>query len=698
MDLQALIQHIHAANAANQRGDHATALKHCRLVLKAHPEVVEAWYHQGIAWRGQGRRNDAIDSQKKVASLSPDSADAQNAAGLELIELGAADDAERCLNRALALTPNHVYALSNLAKLRQMQRRYDEAEPLLQRAIALQPGFAPFHANLGAILNKQTRYVAAEQVLQRAVALDPDMAEAWNNLANACSGQRKFAEAEAAYRRALARQPDLLESWSNLADILREMRRYGEAAQAYDELVKRAPGYDFARGRLLYSLMQCCDWRRYDELRSNIDKDLRKQRKVADPFGYQAVSDSTVDLLACARTYAREFFPPRPNTTVQANPAPADGRIRIGYVSGEFHTQATAILMAGLYEHHDKSRFSITAFDNGESDQGEWRSRLEGAFDEFVRIGPLTDEEATQAVADRQIDILVNLNGYFGRGRQGVFSRRASPIQVNYLGFPGTLGADYMDYLIADRTVIPEEQRADYLEKIAWLPDCYQANDNRRPCPPTTISRAEAGLPDDAFVFCCFNNSYKITPARFALWMRILGQVDGAVLWLLEDNATASANLRAAAAAQGIAPERLIFAQRVSPNTHLARHRLADLFVDSLPYNAHTTASDALWAGLPVVTQIGRTFPGRVAASLLRAIDLPELITDNETDYAALAVALARDPERLRTIRQRLDQNRLQAPLFDTARFTRHIEAAFQTMHERRLAGLPPAHFEVTPR
>lgn len=698
MNLQNLIHHINAANAANQRGDYAAALKHCRLVLKAHPEVVEAWYNQGVAWRGQGHRTEAIDSQKKVAALSPNSADAQNAAGLELVELGAHDEAEHCLNRALALAPNHAYALSNLAKLRQIQGHYDKAAPLLQRAITLQPGFAPFYVNLGAILNRSTRFAAAEQVLRQAVALAPDMPEAWNNLANARSGQRKFGEAEVACRQAVALRPDLLESWSNLGDILRETRRHAEAAEAYDALVKRAPGYDFALGRLLYSLMQICDWRRYDELRASIDKDVRKQRKVADPFGYQAISESTADLLACAQTYAREVFPAPPSAASRTRNHSAHDRIRIGYLSGEFHTQATAILMAGLYEHHDKSRFSITAFDNGENDQSEWRSRLENAFDDFVSIGKLSDIEATQAIADREIDILVNLNGYFGRGRQGVFSRRPSPVQVNYLGFPGTLGADYMDYLIADNTVIPEDKRQDYVEKIVWLPDSYQANDNRRPNPPTTISRAEAGLPDDAFVFCCFNNSYKIVPTRFALWMRILDQVNGSVLWLLEDNPSASNNLRAAATAQGIAPERLVFAKRISPNEHLARHRLADLFVDSLPYNAHTTASDALWAGLPVLTQMGQTFPGRVAASLLHAIGLPELITSNETEYETLAIALARDPQRLQGIRQRLEQQRLQAPLFDTARFTRHIEAAFQTMHDRWQAGLPPDHFEVIPQ
>lgn len=696
MDLQTLIRYINAANAANLRGDYAEAQSHCWRVLKTHPEVVEAWYNQGIAKRGMGRRAEAIECQKKVAALSANSADAQNACGLEFIELEAYREAEQCLNRVLILSPNHTSGLSNKAYLLQRQKRFDEAEPLIRRAIALKPDFATFHANLGAILNKRMMYGAAERVLEKALELDPGIAEAWSNLANARSGQRKFSEAETACRQAIALKPSLLDAWSNFGDILRETRQYSEAAEAYAHLLARSPSFDFVKGRLLYSLMQCCDWRRYEELRDAINKGLSNDQKVADPFGFQAVAESTADLLKCARLLAQEFFPERcPKKACEAY-WPRHDKIRIGYLSGEFRTQATAILMAGLYERHNKSNFTITAFDNGENDHSELRARIENAFDDIVDIAGLTDEEAARAIEHREIDILVNLNGYFGKGRQGVFSLRPSPIQINYLGFPGTLGADYIDYLIADDTVIPEEKYGDYAEKIVCLPDCYQANDNQRPRPYLIGSRTEAGLPDEAFVYCCFNNSYKITPACFSRWIRILKQVDCSVLWLLEDNATAKANLQREAAAQGIDPTRLIFARRAPPEAHLARHALADLFLDSLPYNAHTTASDALWTGLPVLTRIGDTFPGRVAASLLKAIGLPELITRTDADYELLAVELANNLDKLHAIRNRLDQNRLRTPLFDTERFTRHIEAAFSTMYERLHAGASPDHFHVS--
>ena len=346
--------------------------------------------------------------------------------------------------------------------------------------------------------------------------------------------------------------------------------------------------------------------------------------------------------------------------------------------------------MAELFELHTRERFEIIALDNGWDDGSEVRRRINASFGEIVDISRMGDREAAAAVRAREIDILVSLNGYFGDERQGVFAYRPSPIQVNYLGFPGTLGTDYIDYLIADATVIPESSQPYYREKIAYLLDTYQVNDRKRAIADRTFSREELGLPPSAFVFCCFNNNYKIVPSTFEGWMRILDRVPGGVLWLLEDDPQAVRNLRKEAGARGVAPERLIFAPRLPLPEHLARHRAADLFVDSLPYNAHTTASDALWAGLPLLTRIGTTFPGRVAASLLKAIGLAELIATTQENYEALAVDLAIDRERLAQIRDKLARNRSIAPLFDTPRFTRSIEDLYVQMVERYRAGLPP--------
>ena len=372
-----------------------------------------------------------------------------------------------------------------------------------------------------------------------------------------------------------------------------------------------------------------------------------------------------------------------------------NAKIRIGYVSGEFRQQATSILIGELFELHDRNRFELVAIDNGGDDASPLRGRIERAFGEIVNISRLSDREAAAAIRHRKIDILVNLNGYFGRERQRVFSFRPCPVQVNYLGYPGTLGVSYIDYILADDRVIPPGHDAFYAEKVVRLPDTYQVNDRKRAIAERTPARAELGLPEAGFVFCCFNNNFKITPRVFDIWMRLLNDVPDSVLWLLEGNAAAARNLRQEALRRGIAPERLVFAPRMNLPDHLARHRQADLFLDTLPCNAHTTASDALWAGLPLLTCLGGTFAGRVAASVLHAAGLPELVADSLDDYQARALALALAPGKLAGLRARLAANRSTCPLFDTERFRHHIEAAYITMWERCRRGEPPASFTV---
>jgi len=353
--------------------------------------------------------------------------------------------------------------------------------------------------------------------------------------------------------------------------------------------------------------------------------------------------------------------------------------------------------MAALFEQHDRSRFETIAVSLGADDRSAMRSRLKGAFDRFIDVRQHSDREVVKLMREMEIDIAVDRNGFTTGGRPGIFSLRAAPIQVNYLAYPGTIGAEHIDYLIADETVVPREHQRFYTEKVVYLPDSYLVNDSRRHIAERTPTRMEVGLPERGFVFCAFNNHYKITPRIFDLWMRLLRQVEGSVLWLLEGNATAQRNLRREAAARDIDPDRLILAPRIAPEDHLARHRLADLFLDTLPYNAHTTACDALWAGLPVLTSIGTAFPGRVAASLLRAIGLPQLITYSLEEYESRTLGLARDPVQLHEIRQSLARHRTDRPLFDTNRFRRHIEAAYIEMWERHQRGKPPAAFAAMP-
>jgi predicted O-linked N-acetylglucosamine transferase (SPINDLY family) len=434
------------------------------------------------------------------------------------------------------------------------------------------------------------------------------------------------------------------------------------------------------------------DWRGFEFDKALIDRGVRAGQKIVEPFVYQAISDSPQDLLACAQTHASLFPPGAP---LWKKSPRRRGKIRVGYLSGEFGAQATQYLAAGLYERHDRENFEIIAFDAGEGDQNPMRARLEAAFDSFIPISRLTDQEAAERIRDAQIDILVNLNGYFGRHRMGVFAQRPAPIQVNYLGFPGTLGAPYLDYILADRIVIPDAERRYFTEQVIWLPDCYQVNDDKRRIADRRPTRSEEGLPETGFVFCNFNQSYKLVPDTFVLWARLLKQVEGSVLWLMEGKGAFAQHLRQEAERQGVAGERLVFAQNRSLDQHLARLALADLFLDSLPYNAHTTASDALWAGVPLLTCRGRAFAGRVAASLLGAIGLPELITEDWAAYEALALKLAREPDLLRGLRDRLAQNHATHPLFDTDRFRRHIESAYRQIWEIAERGEAPNHFAV---
>ena len=351
--------------------------------------------------------------------------------------------------------------------------------------------------------------------------------------------------------------------------------------------------------------------------------------------------------------------------------------------------------MAGLFELHDKEKFELFAFSFGTDTKDEMKVRVSQAFDQFINVTGLSDLEVAQLSRNLGIDIAIDLKGLTQDTRLGIFSYKAAPIQVSYLGFPGTLGADYIDYLIADKTLIPAECKQHYSERIVYLPNSYQVNDRRRAIAPIQFTKPELGLPEDAFVFCCFNNSFKITPDVFDTWVRVLKAVDASVLWLLQDNPTAAMNLQKEAALRGLNPARLVFAKRMGLPEHLARHKMADLFLDTLPCNAHTTASDALWAGLPVLTCMGESFASRVAGSLLNAIGLPELITQTSEDYEALAIELATKPSKLQSIKAQLAANRLTTPLFDTSLFTQHIEAAYEKMYERYQADFLPEHFEV---
>ena len=599
--------------------------------------------------------------------------------------------AESLLKGILVSEPNNPDALHLMGIVYGMQGRTNEALTFFQQCLLLAPQNAMLRFNLAKAFSALQRDAEAIEHHEQAASLDPANADIWINYGRSLDNLRRREEALNAYEKAVELKPDSVEGWFNKGKIFGELKRYEEALHSYIRAYQLRPNEPFLLGIILHYKMLICDWLELDVLYEQVLRDLRNGHKVVEPFGFQGISDSEGDLLMAAKIFANERYP----LVKEGAKAPIGARsekIRVAYLCGEFRDQATSVLMTGIYESHDSEKFEIYALDNGWNDGGILRSRMEKAFKEIVDISKMPDLSVAQLIKTLNIDILVNLNGYFGEARSNVFAQHAAPIQVNFLGFPGTLGAPYMDYLIADEIVIPPASREYYVEKIAYMPYSYQANDAKRIISERQFSRSELGLPEKGFVFCCFNNNYKITPETYSSWMRVLKAVEGSVLWLIEDNPLAANNLKIEAERRGVSPERIIFASRLPLPEHLARHRNADLFLDTLPYNAHTTASDALWVGLPVLTCVGRTFPGRVAASLLTALEVPELIVQSAEEYEHLAIELANNPSRLQGIKNKLLANRLKKPLFNTQMFTKDLEDLYSKMYERYQENLEPDH------
>ncbi|HEV8554420.1 MAG TPA: tetratricopeptide repeat protein [Casimicrobiaceae bacterium] len=679
-----------------QSGNLTEAERLCTVVLNTEPDRFDALHLLGMVAARRGRFEEADRLLSRALTINPESAEAYSNYGNVQRARGHFAEALASYDRALALKPAFVDALNNRGGALKDLERFDQAVESYDRALALKPDLAIAHYNRGAALSALKRHEEALASYDRALALKPTFVEALNNRGAALVALQRHAEALASYDRALLLRPAFAEALQNRGAALSDLGGHETAGKALEQALKLDPDLPFAKGNLLHSRMHCCDWRTYEDESRRVIADVRAGKRVAEPFMFLTISDSPEDQLRCAQTWVRDQCPPTASTAWTGGRYRHD-RIRLAYVSSDFRAHPLGYLMAALFEQHDRERFETIAVSLGADDHSAMCARLKGAFERFIDVRKHSDRDVVKLMREMEVDVAVDCNGFTTGARPGIFSLRAAPLQVNYLGYPGTTGADHIDYVIADETVIPREHQAFYTEKVVYLPDTYQVNDSGRQIAERTPTRREAGLPERGFVFCSFNNNYKISPRMFDAWMLLLRQVEGSVLWLLEGNATAQRNLRQEAAARSIDPQRLIFAPRITQEDHLARHRLADLFLDTLPYNAHTTTSDALWAGLPVLTCMGKTFPGWVAASLLRAIGLPQLITYSVDEYKSLAVRLASDPTRLEEIRQALASNRVGWPLFDTDRFRRHIEAAYLEMWERHQRGEPPANFTVEP-
>ncbi|MGE5540329.1 MAG: tetratricopeptide repeat protein [Gemmatimonas sp.] len=720
---------LRQAVAAHQGGDLATADRLYAAVLAADPRNADALHLSGVLEAQRGNASGAVERIRRSVDLAPGNPAAHLNLGNALRDLGRVDEALASYERALKLNSRYPQALLNRGKLLSARARHSEALASFDAALRLEPNSAECHYFRGNALAALARYADAIAAYERATKLHPQFAEAHLNRGNALAALGQAEEAIAAFDRAiavapkaaeahynrgnalerlglleaaaesfgraLALRPEYPEALYNRGLVFRNLRRHDESTADFERLVALSPEYPYALGNLLHSRLQACDWRGYDDLVAAVTAAVRAGKRADLPFSFLSAGESPADQLACARLYAAARFPAAPEPLWRGERYRHD-RIRIAYLSADFHDHATARLMVELLERHDRTRFELTAISYGPDADSPMRQRLRAAFDRFIDVGGLDDRAAAEQIRHIETDIAVDLKGYTRDARPGILTHRPAPVQATYLGFPGTLGLAAIDYIIADTITIPEAHDSFYEERVVRLPDCYQPTDTRRRAAPAP-TRKDVGLPEGAFVFCCFNNNYKITPAVFDVWMRLLAKVPDSVLWLFTDTPAVARNLRTHAETRGVDPARLVFATHASPAEHLARHELADLFLDTVPINAHTTASDALWMGLPVVTIVGGAFVGRVAASLVTAVGLPELATTSLADYESLALKLATDRVALGDMKARLAKGRASSPLFDPDRLRRHLERAYAVMHERSMHGEAPASFTVEP-
>lgn len=658
------------------------------------PNHVPALNNRANALQFLGRASEALEGFTRALSLDPGNPYVLFNRGNALLSLKRFADAEADSRQALARDAANIGGHFVLGKALARQGKHAEALQTFDRLIALHPGNAAAWCDRGAVLASLGRHREAWTSYDKSLALDPDLAAAWYGSALLYSSVLQHDAALKCFQRVLALEPDNAEAACKLGESLRPLGRDEEALMAFAEALRIDPEYPFVRGEVAWLKLHRCNWEGLEADVETTVRGVREGKLVSMPLDFITLSDSAADQLACGRAYTGHMCKV-PAAVLWRGERYANRRIRLAYVSADFRDHPVAYLIADLLERHDRSRFEVFGFSLGTESASRSGTRARNAFEHFSIVKDVGDEEVARRLREQEIDIAVDLMGPTLHSRPQVFALRPCPVQVNYLGYPGTAGTGFHDYLIADARVIPPGMERHYAEKVVRLPDSFQCNDSRRGAPSRAPGRADSGLPPEGAVYCCFNNSAKISPAVFDAWMRILRDVPRSVLWLFAEHPILQGNLRREAQSRGIDPRRLVFAPRVDYAEHLARLTLADVFLDTLPFNAGTTASDALWAGVPVVTRPGEAFAARMAASLLHAIGMPDLVTHTPEEYVALAVRLGNDPAFLAATKARLSANRTTQPLFDTERFRRHLEAAYVAMWERTQRGEPPADITV---
>jgi predicted O-linked N-acetylglucosamine transferase (SPINDLY family) len=721
------------AQSLQQQGQLERAIELFGKCVELAPDRAEAYYKRANVLNGLGRLEPALENYDRAITLNPSYTYALCNRGSVLERLGRRDEALASFDRAIELDPKDALTHYNRGSVLKDLERYEDALASYGLAIGLNADFAEAHANRGNVLQELRRNEAAMESFERAIALQPTMAQAFQGRGVCLLRLNRLEQALAAFNKAIALKPDLAAAYLGRGNLLTEVDRHAEAANDYLKASELEPepktyqslasslvrlkrfdlaiasldkataldpdGENYLLGDSRSTRMQACLWDGLGEDLERIAKGVSERRDVCNPFVLTALIDSPALLRSAAEILVRDQIDDSCEEDLRRiaeispvrSSRPRSAKIRIGYFSADFREHPVGYLTAGLFERHDRAKFEVTAFVFGPESSHPMALRLAKGFDRFIDVRQKSDLEVAALARDLGIDIAVDLNGFTTYCRTRIFALRAAPIQINFVGYPGTMGAGFMDYLIADGVVVPREQQRHYAEKIAYLPGSFLPFDSNYAIADRTIAREELGLPSGGFVFCCFNNSYKILPDVFDRWMRILSRTENSVLWLQQANATVAGNLRKEASRRGIDGARLIFADRVaSLNEHLSRLRAADLFLDTFPYNAHATSLDSLWAGVPLLTYPGESFASRVAASLMRTIGLPELIAGSPSQYEEKALELAADPVRLSQLRSKLALR--DAPLFDTDRYTKNLESLYEMIYERHHSGSPPAH------
>jgi len=659
------------------------AVHWAQRALELNPQMTAALNNQGVAFKALNKFEDALGCYDQAISQNPKYFEVLTNKGAILYELNQFDNALACYDQAIEISPNYVQAWVNKGVTLHALRRHQLALACYDRAIEINPDYVQAWLNKGITLDRLRCYQEALNSFDFAISKNPNSYELHLKKGGLLQKLKSYDLAVDSYNEAILLNPNSAEVWYSKGSLFNDMGSHSEALLSYQKALSISDEVDWLLGDFSSLAMRVCFWDGLEDRVRLINSKLDQGIKVIHPFALLALVDNPILHSKASKILIQDRYPNN-QSLIEPEKSVAKEKIRIGYFSADFRSHAVSFLIAELIELHDRKNFEIFAFSTKDASSDDaMRERLEKSFDQFISVVDLEDADAAARARALKIDIAVDLGGHTDNGAPlGIFSYRAAPIQVTYLGYPGTTGADYIDYIIADKVLIPQEARESYSEKIVYLPDTYQANDRNRIVPTCKSSRSLLGLPENGFVFCCFNNSYKIEPLVFDSWMRILRAVDGSVLWLLHENALQVENLKKEAQQRGISADRIVFADRTSLTDHLARQVHADLFLDTFFYNAHTTASDALWVGLPVLTLKGHSFPSRVAASLLYAIDLSELVTESQEEYESAAINLAHSPERMSSIKNKLDKNKLIMPLFDAPLFTKNIEAAYIKMTE----------------